>query len=120
MSYKDTKPKGLFVTDLDGTLLRSDGTSPLDGKSIWIELFPSHVSKGSATAWLSQRLGLKSESVCAVGNDYNDTTLLEWSGSGFVVENAPEDLRARFSCVFSNDDCGVTNAVKRWLGSRTS
>ena len=95
-------------------------TSPLDGKSIWIELFPYHVSKGSATAWLSQRLGLKSESVCAVGNDYNDTTLLEWSGSGFVVENAPEDLRARFSCVASNDNCGVTNAVKRWLGSRSS
>jgi hydroxymethylpyrimidine pyrophosphatase-like HAD family hydrolase len=52
-----------------------------------------------------------------VGNDYNDLDLLEWAGSSFVVANAPPDLTDRFPTVASNDDCGVAEAITRWLAS---
>lgn len=92
-------------------------TSPLDGKSVWIEIFPGEVSKSSATAWLSRQLGIRSENVLMVGNDYNDMDLLEWCGQGFVVGNAPAELKAKYATVASNDNHGVDEAIQKWLAS---
>ena len=55
-------------------------TSPLNGRSTWIEIFPGTVSKGLASSWLAARLGLKADQVMALGNDYNDLDLLHWAG----------------------------------------
>ena len=35
----------------------------------------------------------------------------------FVTANAPPDLRARYAAVASHDECGVSEAVTRWLVS---
>lgn len=92
-------------------------TSPLDGQSIWIEVFPPNVSKSLAVAWLTAEFGLDSGQTLSIGNDYNDLDLLEWTASSFVVENAPDDLKNRFPVVASHNDSGVAEAVQRWLSS---
>ena len=92
-------------------------TSPLDGRSTWIEIFPASVSKSLATAWLAEMFNLEAHQALSVGNDYNDLDLLEWAGSSFVVANAPADLTERFTTVASNDECGVAQAIDRWLAS---
>jgi HAD superfamily hydrolase (TIGR01484 family) len=92
-------------------------TSPLDGQSTWIEIFPTTVSKSLTAAWLSAAYGLKADQALSVGNDYNDLDLLEWAGCSFVVDNAPHDLKSRFPVVASNNECGVTEAIERWLAS---
>lgn len=90
-------------------------TSPLDGKSTWIEIFPATVSKSQTAQWLATELGIKPENSVSLGNDYNDMDLLEWSGTSFVVENAPQDLKMRFTTVASHDQGGVAEAIERWL-----
>ncbi len=90
-------------------------TSPLDGKSIWIEIFAPTVSKSRAVKWLADTIGLHQKNICAVGNDYNDEDLLNWAGHGFIVANGPPSLKALFQSVASNDNCGVCEAVDRWL-----
>lgn len=92
-------------------------TSPLDGKSVWIEIFPSRVSKSQTIAWLADRLEITAENTLMVGNDYNDMDLLEWCGRGFVVGNAPAELKAKYSTVASNDHSGVNDAIQTWLAS---
>jgi len=92
-------------------------TSPLDGQSTWVELFPATVSKSLTAAWLSTVHGLKAERTLSIGNDYNDLDLLEWAGCSFVVANAPDDLKSRFPVVASNNDNGVAEAVERWLAA---
>jgi Cof subfamily protein (haloacid dehalogenase superfamily) len=92
-------------------------TSPLDGQSTWIEIFPASVSKGLAAAWLSTAYGLDANRALSIGNDYNDLDLLEWAGCSFVVANAPDDLKGRFPVVASNNENGVAEAVNRWLAS---
>ena len=91
-------------------------TSPLDGHSIWIEIFAPAVSKSQAVQWLAGELGVEREQVCAVGNDYNDEDLLHWAGRSFVVANSPPPILARFRSVASNNEAGVSEAVGRWLG----
>ena len=91
-------------------------TSPLDGKSIWIEIFAPTVSKSQAVKWLAGEIGVPREQVCAVGNDYNDEDLLHWAGQSFAVANSPESILARFPAVASNNEAGVSEAATRWLG----
>jgi len=86
-------------------------TSPLDGNSMWIEVFPPQVSKSQSVAWLSSQLGVDRKNVISIGNDYNDLDLLEWSGQGFVVDNAPEEVKRGFEAVSSNNRCGVAEVI---------
>jgi hydroxymethylpyrimidine pyrophosphatase-like HAD family hydrolase len=90
-------------------------TSPLDMSSTWLEIFPPQVSKSQAGAWLAERLQIGRDAVMAVGNDYNDHDLLHWAGSGFVVANAPVELRRHLPSVASHRKSGFSEAVKRWL-----
>ncbi len=92
-------------------------TSPLDGQSIWIEVFPTSVSKSLTVAWLTAEFDLDSAQTLSIGNDYNDLDLLEWTGSSFVVENAPDDIKDRFPVVASHNESGVAEAIQRWLAT---
>lgn len=90
-------------------------TSPLDHQSAWIEFFHPGVSKGKTAAWLASELKISTSDTMAVGNDYNDLDLLEWAAHAYVVANAPDDLKAGFQPVASNNDGGVAEAVGSWL-----
>jgi Cof subfamily protein (haloacid dehalogenase superfamily) len=108
-----------LVRLFDGfTVVRT--TSPLDPNSTWFEIFPSGVSKGGAAEWIRDQYGLARERCLAIGNDYNDLSLLEWCGHSFVVDNAPAALKNRFATVPSNDEDGVSRAVERWLDTLES
>ncbi len=90
-------------------------TSPIDGESLWVEVFPANVSKSSGVERLAARFGLSGSDAAAVGNDYNDHDLLEWAGHGFVVKDSPEHLRSRFTEVSSVNEGGVAEAARLWL-----
>lgn len=90
-------------------------TSPLDGQSAWIEVFPRQVSKSQASQWLMTQYELNVSQVMAIGNDYNDRDLLDWAGSSFIVENAPDDLKAQHQQVASNNENGFSQAILQWM-----
>lgn len=97
------------------TVIRT--TSPLDGRSTWIEILPPGVSKAGAAAWLAARLKVPRRRTAAVGNDYNDLELLAWCPTAYVTENAPEELRRRFATVSANGRGGVGEAARRFLAA---
>ena len=99
------------------SIIRS--TSPLDHESTWIEFFHPDVSKGKTAAWLASVLNVEPANTMAIGNDYNDLDLLEWAAHGFVVGNAPQDLKSRFQQVSSHNEGGVADAVNDWLNGKT-
>lgn len=96
----------------DLTVVRA--TSPLDGKSIWLEAFSRHVSKSQGARWVAERHGVSVERVMAIGNDYNDIDLLDWAGTAFIMDNAPGPLRPRYPNVPSAERRGLTAALKVW------
>lgn len=87
-------------------------TSPLDHRSLWIEIFPGNVSKAAAAQELCTRLGVPGQRTLAVGNDYNDLALLDWAGLAAVVGNSPEELRHRYHAVADNNAGGFAEAVR--------
>lgn len=90
-------------------------TSPLDGHSIWMEIFRRDVSKAYGISWLCQKLGIENDVVLTLGNDFNDLDMLGSFTNSFVVANAPEELKSRFSVVKSNNESGFSDAVMRFL-----
>jgi hydroxymethylpyrimidine pyrophosphatase-like HAD family hydrolase len=99
----------------DFTVIRT--TSPFNGVSTWLEVFPKGVCKSEAVSYLADLCGIPALHTMAVGNDYNDEDLLHWSGKGFVVANAPDDLKSTFDTVSDNNTCGVSEAITLWTES---
>lgn len=93
-------------------------TSPLDRKSVWIELFHPTVSKSQAAAWLAAELSVLVGNTAAIGNDFNDLDLLQWTSCAYVVHNAHPDLKRQFKTVAANDHGGFAEAVDHWLGGQ--
>lgn len=67
---------------------------------IYLELRPKGTSKGTALAWVTQRLGLTADEVLAVGDSDNDVEMLKWAGIGVAVSTASSSARnhADFLC----------------------
>lgn len=86
-------------------------TSPLDGKTMWVEIFPPTVSKARASQWLCEKLMIHEEHVLAIGNDYNDLDLLYWAKHSYVVSNAPDELKTQFKVTVSNAESGFSVVV---------
>lgn len=90
-------------------------TSPITPNYTWIEVFPDKTSKGSGAEWLCRYLGLTREQTMGIGNDYNDIQMLDWTGTAYIMENSPDDLKKRFRIAPSNDNNGFAYAVDSWL-----
>jgi hydroxymethylpyrimidine pyrophosphatase-like HAD family hydrolase len=95
------------------TVIRT--TSPLDGASTWIEVFPAGVSKSTAAAWLCAHRQISPTTVLGIGNDFNDLDLLAWARYSFVVANAPPALRHDFPVTADTHDDGFSRAVAEVL-----
>jgi Cof subfamily protein (haloacid dehalogenase superfamily) len=59
-----------------------------------LDLLPKGVSKSSALARLAQRLGIEQAETMAIGDNWNDETMLDWAGTGVLMGNATEELRS--------------------------
>ena len=59
-------------------------------------------------------LGLTSESVMAVGDNYNDREMLEFAGTGVAMGNSvAELLEGGFHITATNDEAGLAQAIDR-------
>ena len=90
-------------------------TSPLDHKSIWLEIFPKGVSKGHAANRLCNFLQIKRHNTIGIGNDYNDIDLLDWTARSFAVANSPKELKQKYETVKSNEEDGFAEVAEKIL-----
>jgi len=90
-------------------------TSPMDLKSLWIEVFAPGVNKGTSLNYLLKLLGIPAEHCMVVGNDYNDLDMLKLTAAAYVTANAPEDLKAEYHTVAACEEDGFAEAVRHWL-----
>ncbi len=91
-------------------------TSPIDGESIWVEIFSSGVDKSLGMKWIMEREGIAREHTAAVGNDYNDIAMLEFAARPFVVAGAPQSLTGRFPVVADVHSAGFSEAMRDLFG----
>lgn len=62
-------------------------------KPYYLEVLNKSVSKGLAVKYLADILGIEREEVLAVGDGYNDVSMIEYAGTGVAMRNAPEGVK---------------------------
>jgi HAD superfamily hydrolase (TIGR01484 family) len=73
-------------------------------------------TKGQALAWLAGQLGVDRDEVMAIGDNFNDLEMLEYSGVPVVMGNAVSGLKDRgWTMTGDNDHEGVVEAIRRFV-----
>ena len=90
-------------------------SSPLETNYIWMEIFHHSVSKGNGVKFLCDRLKINHEFTLGIGNDFNDLDLLEFTRYSYMVENGPQELKAKFLTALSNEQSAFAKAVGNHL-----
>ncbi len=85
----------------------------------YLEFVDKRASKAAAMGMLGARFGIKQDEMVAIGDSYNDLSMIEYAGLGVVMENAPDELKAVAGYVtLSNDDDGVAYVLERIINGK--
>ena len=85
-----------------------------------LDILPAGCSKGAALLSLAALRGITASQIMAIGDNWNDVSMLEIAGSAVLMNNAPEDLKELASMRGwrigpSNRDDGVAEAIEAAL-----
>ncbi|KKO52780.1 HAD family hydrolase [Paenibacillus sp. DMB20] len=81
----------------------------------FIDLMQEQASKGNALKQLAAMRGFEAEEVLAIGNYYNDITMLTFAGMGIAMDNSPVEVKAAADAVTaSNNEDGVHEALVKY------
>jgi hydroxymethylpyrimidine pyrophosphatase-like HAD family hydrolase len=86
-----------------------------------LDILPAGCSKGAAILSLAAAQGIDHAQILAIGDNWNDVSMLEIAGSAVLMVNAPEDLKAlararNWRIGLSNINDGVAEAIESALG----
>ena len=84
----------------------------------YLEFFHRDAGKGNALAALAAHYGIAREEVMALGDSFNDISMLEWAGCGIAVANAKPAVKAAADWVspLTNNESAVADAIAHWAG----
>jgi hydroxymethylpyrimidine pyrophosphatase-like HAD family hydrolase len=85
-----------------------------------LDILPAGCSKGAALLTLARARGIDAAEILAIGDNWNDVSMLQTAGRAVLMLNAPEDLKAialarNWSIAPSNRDDGVADAIESAL-----
>ncbi|WP_461206680.1 Cof-type HAD-IIB family hydrolase [Clostridium sp. DL1XJH146] len=85
-------------------------------KPFFLEFFHKEVSKGIAVKKLGEHLGIKKEEMIAIGDGFNDLSMIEYVGMGVAMANAPKEVKAVADYItMTNDEDGVAHILDKFI-----
>ena len=81
-----------------------------------LEFVHTAASKAAAMEAIGSRLGVSQAEMIAIGDGYNDLSMLQYAGFSVAMANAPEEIKAVCSHVTgSNNEDGVAAFIEEYL-----
>ena len=91
----------------------------LNSHSSWptfLEFVSPDADKGAAMAEIGRIYGIEKREMIAVGDSYNDISMLKYAGLGVAMENAPDEIKAICNHVtLTNDNDGVAAVIDKFI-----
>ncbi len=82
----------------------------------FLELVPKGIDKAQSLSVLLQKMGLKSDEIIAVGDGFNDLSMIKYAGLGVAMANAQPVVRENADFITrSNDEDGVAYVVEKFI-----
>lgn len=81
-----------------------------------LEFVGAEASKARALEEIGKIYGIDRSEMIAVGDSYNDVSMLEYAGLGIAMQNAPDDIKkiCRYVTLSNNED-GVAAAIHKFF-----
>lgn len=117
-------PKCLIVGDPEPlSVLEQKMKQDLEGRMnvfrsepFFLELVPNGIDKARSLAVLLDELGMKPEEMVAVGDGFNDLSMIQFAGLGVAMANAQDVVKEAADYVtLSNEEDGVAAVVEKFL-----
>lgn len=118
--------KCLIVGDADKLIpLESELCIRLQGRinvfrsePYFLELVPQGIDKALSLEVLLKELGIQREEIIAIGDGFNDLSMIKFAGLGIAMANAQEPVKKAADYItLSNDEDGVAEAIDKFLPS---
>ncbi|WP_226527409.1 Cof-type HAD-IIB family hydrolase [Metabacillus niabensis] len=94
----------------------ADEFSIMRSKPYFLEFTEKGVTKGTSLDQLIQACGIKREEIIAIGDSYNDLSMIEFAGLGVAMGNAPDDIKEIANFVTdTNMNDGVAKVVEEFI-----
>lgn len=82
----------------------------------FLEFVDKEASKAIAIEVLSKSYSITRDQVMAIGDSYNDISMLEYAGLGVAMGNAPEDIKKVADVITATcDEDGVAEAIEKYV-----
>lgn len=82
----------------------------------FLEFMPRGINKGNSLRILCKQLNIDLDHVIAIGDGYNDISLIETAGLGIAMRNACQELKDKAKYItFSNDEDGVSHVIEKFI-----
>ena len=87
-----------------------------NGRLAFLGLSHAKVGKDLPLRYLAEKMEIQPSEILAIGDNYNDLDMLQFAGTGIIMENADEALKQHgFYVTASNDADGVAAALERFV-----
>jgi Cof subfamily protein (haloacid dehalogenase superfamily) len=88
-------------------------------KPFFLEFTNQEVDKSRGISVLCEKLGFSKTDVMAIGDSYNDLTMIRDCGTGVAMGNAPEDIKETADVItLSNEQNGVADIIRKVIESQ--
>ncbi|WHH57354.1 Cof-type HAD-IIB family hydrolase [Petroclostridium sp. X23] len=85
-------------------------------KPYFLEFTNKFGTKGAAVRFLADHFRIKREETMAIGDTYNDISMIEYAGLGVCMSNGPKEVRNLADHVTrSNMEDGVAHAIEKFI-----
>ncbi len=116
--------KIIYVDDHDYLNKIAEEAKQVAGKDInvfmskpnYLEFTNKHASKGKALEVLADYYKISRKEVIAIGDTYNDLTMLQYAGKSICMGNGPEEVKKAADYItLSNNKDGVAHAIEQFI-----
>ncbi len=78
------------------------------------EMTHPDVSKGNSVKLYAAEKGIKPADICAIGDNYNDVSMIQMAGFGVAMGNAEDGVKSISDFVtLTNNEAGVAHAIRK-------
>lgn len=103
---------------LEATILEKfgDRMNAYRSQDFFLELVPKGIDKAQSLARLLEHTGIEREEMIAVGDGFNDLSMIKYAGLGVAMENAQQAVKdAADYITLSNDEDGVAAMAHKFI-----
>ena len=94
----------------------SDNVNFHPSRPYFMEFVDKNASKAIAMERLGQYYGIKQSEMIAVGDGFNDLSMIEYAGLGVAMANSPDEVKERADYItLSNEEDGAAHVIHEFI-----